>query len=1075
MPRQQLSDLTDGLLKGAFDDGSWLRGVAYAREGRVLITDSGIGTIDGRVRGSGHHLYVCHFTWQNSPDGTSVSDRCTCPLGGACKHVVALVLTARGADDTRPAEPEVAPWRARLAPVIALAEAGGTAGTTPIALRFEPWVREPGWWDRQQVDHLELRVQPVVPGKRERWIKSGVTWRALVGQGHRPAHLDPDHVAALETMASGARYPSAFDSGPASLEVFGQRGWPRLRAAAEAGVALLDIDDRTGRVVIEPEVAEYSLDARRLPGGDVLVSATVRIGEQAAPLPSNVGGLIGDAAAFVIDGDEVIHLAGFARPLSSAVAALGRMDPLLVPEAEVDDFLQLAGSAVARIVPITSDDPGLRAVPPEPPSLVLVVDFDTALTARVRWCVRYPDRDGLEPLTFVRGRRRDAVAERALVTSLRLNELPALGDRLATFAGQPVDAAITDTDVIALVDEVLPWLVERGVDIRTDKAPEIREAEAAPVVTLTVSDDPKNRDWYDLGVTVTIDGEHIVFAALFSALTRGETRLLLPSGTWLSLDRPELDQLRRLIDEARGLADAATEPDRLRVNRFQAQWWDEFAQLGVIERQSQRWAEAMSQMGSMAEPAPVPVPSTLKAALRDYQHEGFSWLAFLHAHGLGGILADDMGLGKTVQALTLFAHVRETKPDVRFLVVAPTSVVTNWRHEAERFTPDLPVAAITETASRRRSTVAEAIGDAAIVVTSYTLLRLEFEQYDEFDWEIVILDEAQFVKNRQAKTYQSVRTLAATSKFAITGTPMENSLMDLWSMLSITAPGLYPDPTKFADVFAKPIESGRHPELLATVRRRISPLMRRRTKEQVLAELPPKTEQVIEVDLSPKHQKIYQTRLQRERQKVLGLAEDMDANRFLIFRSLTMLRQLALDPELVDDEYAGVGSAKLDHLVDQLVEIAAEGHRALVFSQFTRFLAKVKQRLDAAGIAYAYLDGRTRNRGAAIEEFTGGDTPVFLISLKAGGFGLNLTEADYCFLLDPWWNPAAENQAIDRAHRIGQQRPVMVYRYVSAGTIEEKVMELKARKQALFDTVIGDDEGALAGALTADDVRGLFS
>jgi SNF2 family DNA or RNA helicase len=298
--------------------------------------------------------------------------------------------------------------------------------------------------------------------------------------------------------------------------------------------------------------------------------------------------------------------------------------------------------------------------------------------------------------------------------------------------------------------------------------------------------------------------------------------------------------------------------------------------------------------------------------------------------------------------------------------------------------------------------------------------------------------------------------------------------MDLWSMLSIVAPGLFPSPARFTEVFRTPIEREGDAERLATLRRRIRPLVRRRTKEQVAAELPPKVEQVLEVELGARHRKIYDTHLQRERQKVLGMIDHLNRNRFEIFRSLTILRQLSLDPALVDEQYARVGSAKVEVLLENLRDVIDGGHRALVFSQFTRFLRVVRDRLDAEGVPYAYLDGRTRNRAERIAEFRAGGAPVFLISLKAGGFGLNLTEADYCFVLDPWWNPAVEAQAVDRAHRIGQDKTVMVYRLVAAGTIEEKVMALKAKKQDLFARVVEED-GVLSGALTAEDVRGLFA
>jgi SNF2 family DNA or RNA helicase len=468
------------------------------------------------------------------------------------------------------------------------------------------------------------------------------------------------------------------------------------------------------------------------------------------------------------------------------------------------------------------------------------------------------------------------------------------------------------------------------------------------------------------------------------------------------------------------------------------------------------------------------VPAGLHAELRPYQLEGYAWLSFLADHGLGGILADDMGLGKTVQALAMIVRQVE-RGSGPFLVVAPTSVVGNWAREATRFAPGLKVVTISGTRAKRGTELADAVEGADVVITSYALFRIENEAYTARSWAGLLLDEAQFVKNHQGKTYQCARRLDAPFKLAITGTPLENSLMDLWSMLSIVAPGLYPHPERFVSGYQRPIETGKGADKLRLLQRRIRPLMRRRTKDEVASDLPPKTEQVLDVALGPRHARIYQTFLQRERQKVMGLlADDASDHRFEVLRSLTQLRLLSLDPALIDEEqYGDVGSAKIDVLLEHLQEVTAEGHRALVFSQFTSYLARVRARLDDAGIAYSYLDGSTRNRDAAVESFTGGETTVFLISLKAGGFGLNLVEADYCYVLDPWWNPASEAQAVDRAHRIGQTKPVMVYRLVSTGTIEEKVMALKARKAALFESVM-DEGAALSGALSSDDIRGLL-
>jgi len=353
------------------------------------------------------------------------------------------------------------------------------------------------------------------------------------------------------------------------------------------------------------------------------------------------------------------------------------------------------------------------------------------------------------------------------------------------------------------------------------------------------------------------------------------------------------------------------------------------------------------------------------------------------------------------------------------------------------------------------------------------LFRIDYEAYASRTWAGLVLDEAQFVKNHQSKAYQCARKLPAAFKLAITGTPLENNLMEFWALTSIVAPGLFSSPKRFAEYYQKPVEKNGDKGQLEKLRRRVRPLMMRRTKDQVIKDLPPKQEQILEVVLNPRHQKVYQTHLQRERQKILGLIEDVNKNRFTIFQSLTLLRQLSLDVSLVDPSLSAVRSSKLDVLFEQLEDLVAEGHRALIFSQFTGFLGKVRERLDEEKIEYCYLDGGTRNRADVVSEFKNGSAPVFLISLKAGGFGLNLTEADYVFLLDPWWNPASEAQAVDRTHRIGQARNVMVYRLVAKDTIEEKVMALKTRKSQLFADVMEGD-ALSGGAITAEDLAGLF-
>ena len=673
---------------------------------------------------------------------------------------------------------------------------------------------------------------------------------------------------------------------------------------------------------------------------------------------------------------------------------------------------------------------------------------------------------------------RDREAERELLDQVApvLEALPGLVGEVDGETHLLPRTTLTGLATVRFAGDVQPVLENAGVDVQVVGEPtEFRWTDSAPLIEVSATESGE-RDWFDLGVTVSVDGEQIPFHPLFVALARGDSHLVLDSGTWFSIERPELAQLRTLIEEARELQDRPT--DDLRISAYQADLWDELTHLGVVQEQSARWDAAVKGLlEATPETDPRPVPPGLRAELRPYQLDGFRWLAFLRRHGLGGILADDMGLGKTVQALAMVLHAVDPPEgpgvDVPFLVVAPTSVVPNWVHEAERFAPGLRVVPIGQTERTSSATVAEQVAGAHLVVTSYSLFRLDAAAYQGLPWAGLLLDEAQFVKNHQGRTHLVARRLDAPFKLAITGTPLENSLMELWSLLSIVAPGLYPNPRRFASQYANPIAKG-DSERLALLRRRTRPLMRRRTKEAVASELPPKVEQVLEVELNPKHRRVYQTHLQRERQKVLRLIDEPDRNRFAILRSITLLRRLSLDPALVDDTYAGVAASKVDVLLERLAEVIEEGHRALVFSQFTGFLATVRTRLDAEGISYSYLDGRTRDRAARLERFRSGDDPVFLISLKAGGVGLNLTEADYVFILDPWWNPAVEAQAVDRTHRIGQDRTVMVYRLVATGTIEEKVMQLKERKKELFTSVMDADDGALAGALTGEDLAGLL-
>jgi SNF2 family DNA or RNA helicase len=752
---------------------------------------------------------------------------------------------------------------------------------------------------------------------------------------------------------------------------------------------------------------------------------------------------------------------------------------LEIPPSELDRFADELCPALRNVATVTSSDGSF--VPPEvsAPTLALRASYGADHVVEAEWGWDY--QVGATTRRAALGTNgagpgiRDLAAERAILADAVLTGTDLERFGLLDGAGRPADAPVTLTglDSMRFTTEGLPRLQQlTGVTVEIEGRPvDYRDVADSLTIGVSTADIAGDGDWFDLGVTISVDGRELPFAEVFVALASGDSHVLLADGAHFSLLAPRLQSLRQLIEEARDLTESPSAP--LRISRYQAGLWAEFAALGVVTEQAQAWQRqvgALLELDALNERDP---PPTLAARLRPYQRDGFGWLVSLWELELGGILADDMGLGKTLQALALICHARERDPGIGpFLVVAPTSVVSNWVAEAARFAPGLTVDAITDTLARSGRAIEE-VAAADVVVTTYTLLRLEADAYRTVGWAGLLLDEAQYVKNHQGKTYRCVRELAAPFKLAITGTPMENNLMELWSLLSITAPGLFPDPKRFADQYARPIERAGDTEQLARLRRRIKPLVKRRTKELVAGDLPAKQEQALAVDLHPRHRKLYDRHLQRERQKILGLIDDFDRNRFTILRSITLLRQLSLHPGLIEAGHDAVPCAKLGALVEHLGDVVGGGHRALVFSQFTGFLAKVRERLDHEGIEYCYLDGRTRRRDRVLARFKDGADPVFLISLKAGGFGLNLTEADYCFLLDPWWNPAAEAQAVDRTHRIGQTRAVMVYRMIAHNTIEEKVVALARRKAALFSGVM--DEGDLfAGSLTAEDIRGLL-
>jgi SNF2 family DNA or RNA helicase len=461
-----------------------------------------------------------------------------------------------------------------------------------------------------------------------------------------------------------------------------------------------------------------------------------------------------------------------------------------------------------------------------------------------------------------------------------------------------------------------------------------------------------------------------------------------------------------------------------------------------------------------------------------------AWLAFLRSNGFGGVLADEMGLGKTLQVLAHLAAASRTKGSPS-LVVCPTSLVFNWAAEATRWTPQLRVLALHGSDRHDRF---GGIPDSDLVITSYALLRRDLDLYREVSFDTVILDEAQHIKNRQTQNAQAVKSIRAAHRLVLTGTPLENSVLDLWSLYDFLMPGYLGTANDFRERYEVPIVRERDAGSMQRLARRIRPFLLRRMKKEVVKDLPGKLEQVAYCELGREQAEVYQQILSQTRREVAdaGAEGASPKNRLLVLTALLRLRQVCCDLRLlnvqgnqgdgtaIDDTDAGVG-AKVQLFSELLDEIVDGGHRALVFSQFTSMLDLLRAELDARELPYCHLDGSTKDRGAVVERFQkDASIPVFLISLKAGGVGLNLTGADTVIHFDPWWNPAVEDQATDRAHRIGQTRVVTSYKLIARGTVEEKILTLQRRKRELLSATLAD-EAAFTEKLTWEDIQELLS
>jgi superfamily II DNA or RNA helicase len=1104
-----LSTLSDRGLRRLLGARTFLRGLDY--EKRKVVEDVSVNdsSAQGRVKGSDPDPYEVAIRL----GGEGITSSCTCPAfqktNQHCKHVAALLITVRNkARSALPRREAPVPQLALHAPAPQHSGSNGSSsGSSGSGGSDAKGGRRRDRRRRQQqpapvvpaVSHYtphsvpsDMSARPTGIGA---WLAPDGNLRTLqlefrvhVRQGGLTVTvLDVDNRAPL--LPSVALNWQGVSPDRNALRVLArfESGNPRHPAVdirGEDASELLPLL-RNRRVLLEPALmqlrfAEEALRPRfdlEMVGADTIVSkVTFERQNDGRRFQLTSGGWFEGAPGYHIDTNE-----GIARPLDNRVspAALRR---LLRSPTIAEPASELIGMITYGLPKVALE---IGAELPELSQVADVIDLEPTFRMRatgslteaeVSLRAAYADlevevrADGISPpvmiLPPVDGQKRAkcircdiAAQQRAVQLLLDLGlEADESGERFVARADKAIH--FWSEGVGALPEDWDLYVPEDLVGTHVRSKPILMHARVSSGV-----------DWLNVKIDYSSEGIGVDRTELERCLREGRKFVRLSDNSFAPFDG---EKVQAMIDREIELITAAGKTGKIPLS--QAGRVQELLNQASSATVAAAAKTLFQRLASIDEIKAAKKPKGLKATLRPYQEQGLSWLEFVHELGSGGVLADDMGLGKTVQTIALLLHLKQEKKTkaLKALIVAPTSVVTNWVREIERFGPTLTTA-LWHGAGRREQ-IAD-LESANVIITSYALLRRDIDLLKKLPLDYAILDEAQNIKNPLSATAAAAKELDAARRLALTGTPIENRLSEIWSIFEFVSPGLLGPLQKFEEKFARPIDQGDSKQA-ARLRAVIHPFILRRTKNEVAKDLPPKIEVDKLIDLAPDQKAIYLQVLREVRAQVMGEVERQGVakSQLHILAGLTKLRQAACDPRLLGlpREFSHDDSGKLAALRELIEEAESGGHKVLVFSQFVSMLKLVREALDEDKIRYEYLDGSTIDRADRIDRFQNDPTvPVFLISLKAGGSGLNLTAADTVIHFDPWWNPAVEDQASDRAHRIGQKKVVTVYRLVAAGTIEEKILQLKQKKKDLVASVLSEDAGG-AKTLTRDDLDDLF-
>ena len=1054
-----LSSFDVGQINGVWDAPSTARGEVYFAEGRVGLTQ--ITAVDAtlEVLGSQGITYNVDVWIQN---GKTHLD-CNCPVARdfivtLCKHKVAAILYLRDHFDEETSKQ----WERALSLVITERPLREVPQQFVLCfvLQLRPHNRiSPFIFDSPQLGDTPLDTAEAICDAALSSARAGAlprplrkvdfpklakvkeSWRSLA-ETILFANNAGDRMWGTKYIEMSSVLP-LLRNAPLLLSRNGQGLFSKLLIAESSAAAVVTIETSSTGLSVVPSL--------HIPNSDIELDNAYEV-------------LARDRnAAWVISGNSVVRVEGTTEVFEDWLES----GPIEVPTEDIPNFLDQYVEDLANQFLVEAPDL-ITDIDCSPIPCLYLDEIDQSLVVSLRFdyggIVIAPQKS--PPAVTLRPDPEDA----KLIRIARKHELEASafeilrqqplrrGEQTGEFRLKARSSAID------FVVHSIPQLAEFGFHVYGTedlKSVQINRGQAALSVSIE-----SGQDWFDLKTDASFGGVSVPTANLLHALRHSEKYVKLIDGSIGQLPEEWIARFKRIGD----FGQVTSEGFKLRD--FHAVLAEDLEGDTVSVYFGEDFREKLRNLAVNSDIPKFEVPAPLQETLREYQKAGYDWLHFLRIRGFGGILADDMGLGKTLQVLAYFLSLKP-KHIRPHLIILPRSLMFNWLRESAHFTPTLSVKTY-DGVNRVRNK--SSFAGADVILTTYGIALRDFDLIRDIPFDTIVLDEAQAIKNPGSQIARAVRTLTAEHRITVTGTPIENSVSELWSQFAFLNPGLLGSFEAFREKFATPIERRQDAEAASTLRRLVFPFIMRRTKEQAASELPPRTERIVFAHLSGQQRKLYDETRDHYRSELLQLIgkEGMQRSRIKVIEALLRLRQIANHPRLFIPG-APPGSGKIELLKDLIATVKSEGNKCLVFSQFVKMLTIIRGEFDSMEIPYSYLDGSTREREAEVDAFQNDpNIRFFLISLKAGGVGLNLTEADYVIHVDPWWNPAVEQQASDRAHRIGQDKPVFIYKLIAKDTVEEKILQLQERKRTITNQVITNESGFFKN-ITVDDVQELLA